>query len=177
MATAFSNLSTKATPQRQRTPGRTDEVRNSEGGYVFEVSDLDRLRRFLVIGVEGGTYYATERSHLEDSLRFLTGVIAKDEQMVLAEAVRISDEGLAYSNSPAIFAVAAVLSFGEDKAAARAAVPKVCRTATHLYEFAQYIDNLSGWGKSKRGAVSDVLHGWGTDKLALQAVKYRSRSV
>ena len=172
---ALSKYSTKVTPQTQRS--HPDQIQNSEGGYVFEVRDKERLHRFLILGVTGGTYYASERKHMEDNVDFLTSLIKKGEKLVLDEAVRVSTEGLAYSNSPAIFAVAMVLGFGKDKAAAREAVGKVCRTATHLYELAQYIDNTSGWGRAKRRAVADWFLRKTPESLAYQAVKYRSRSV
>ena len=38
----------------------TTQVKNEAGGFVWKVSDMERLRRFLVLGCEGGTYYATE---------------------------------------------------------------------------------------------------------------------
>ena len=36
-------------------------VQNAAGGFVFEIDDWQRLRRFLILGAEGGTYYASER--------------------------------------------------------------------------------------------------------------------
>lgn len=36
---------TRETPQTERTLGRTDEVRNSAGGYVFEADARQRARR------------------------------------------------------------------------------------------------------------------------------------
>ena len=173
----LKNVNVKSTPQRERTLGRSDEVKNSAGGFVFAVNDAERLRRFLILGVEGGTFYANEKKHMEENVKFLTDLISKDENLVLAEAVRVSDEGLAYSNSPAIFAVAAVMSFGKNKRAAREAVVKICRTATHMYEYAQYIDNLSGWGRAKRESVQDWFNSKTLDQLAYQAVKYRSRTI
>ena len=39
-------------------PGST-QVPNSAGGFAWAVDDWTRLRRFLVLGSEGGSYYAT----------------------------------------------------------------------------------------------------------------------
>ena len=42
-------------PQREPLAGReNDMVRNSAGGMVFPVDDFTRLRRFLILGSEGG---------------------------------------------------------------------------------------------------------------------------
>ena len=46
----------RVTPQSQPIPGST-QVRNSGGGYSWQVDDWTRLDRFLILGAEGGTYY------------------------------------------------------------------------------------------------------------------------
>jgi len=53
-------LNRRATPQSQPIPG-SSQVRNSGGGYSWQVDDWARLDRFLILGAEGGTYYITER--------------------------------------------------------------------------------------------------------------------
>ncbi len=164
-----------ASPQRTRTPGRTDEVKNNAGGYVFTVSDKSRLERFLILGTEGGTYYVGEQKLTKDNTDFLTKMIAKDERLVVDTIVDVSVNGRAYRNSPALFALALVMTQGEDKAYAREAVQKVARTSTHLFEFAQYVDDLGGWGRAKRKAVASWYEDKDADQLAYQAVKYRQR--
>lgn len=164
-----------ASPQRERTPGRTDEVQNNAGGFVFEVSDLTRLERFLILGTDGATYYVKADTQVKDSAKFLTKMIEQNERLVVDTIVDVSINGRAYKNTPAIFALAMVLSVGNDKAYARQAVSKVVRTGTHLFEFASFIDGLGGWGRAKRGAIADWYTGMGAERLAYQAVKYRQR--
>src|SRR5437868_3324769 len=53
-------FSTRQTPQSQPIPG-SGQVPNSAGGYAWAVDDWKRLSRFLILGSEGGSYYATER--------------------------------------------------------------------------------------------------------------------
>lgn len=166
-----------ATPQRERTPGRTDEVQNNAGGFVFAASDRSRLERFLILGTDGGTYYVGERDLTKQNVDMLRKLIAKDERMVVDTIVDVSENARAFRNTPAIFALALVLTEGEDKAYARAAVNKVVRTGTHLFEFAQFLDDFGGWGRAKRKAVAEWYTGQTADQLAYQAVKYRSRSV
>lgn len=57
----------------QSLPLDTTQVPNSAGGYVWPVSDMRRLRRFLCLGSEGGTYYAQEKK-LGITYLFLIGV-------------------------------------------------------------------------------------------------------
>ena len=48
----------ETTPQSEPLPGM---VPNSAGGHAYPVDDMTRLRRFLILGSEGGSYYANER--------------------------------------------------------------------------------------------------------------------
>src|SRR5690349_7640744 len=128
MATALQNYTraTKAvktnTPQTVRTPGRTDEVKNNAGGFVFKVDDKSRLERFLILGTDGGTYYVGEKKLTAQNADFLRKMIRENEPLVLDTVVAVSDEGRAYSNSPALFALALLMTEGEQKARVRAAV-------------------------------------------------------
>ena len=56
-----SHLNDDVTPQNEPVPGKPT-VPNSSGGYAFAVDDWVRLDRFLILGCEGGSYYATERA-------------------------------------------------------------------------------------------------------------------
>ena len=54
-------ISTRRTPQSEPIPGlEAVQKRNSAGGYVFTLEPLDQLKRFLILGTEGGTYYTRE---------------------------------------------------------------------------------------------------------------------
>lgn len=165
-----------STPQNQKTPGRTDEVQNNAGGFTFKASDKSRLERFLILGTDGGTYYVDEQSFTHENIEFLKDMIRRSERMVVDTVVDVSVNGRAPKNSPALFTLAVVMNEGIDKAYAREAVQKVARTSTHLFEYAQYIDDLGGWGRAKRQSISDWYKSKDVDSLAYQAVKYRSRN-
>ena len=53
----YSRLRTAVTGQAHPIPGT---VPNSAGGHAFPLGDWARLDRFLVLGSEGGSYYAAE---------------------------------------------------------------------------------------------------------------------
>ena len=57
----LKRISTRRPPQSAPIPGST-QVPNSAGGYSWSVDDWTRLRRFLVLGSEGGTFYASEQT-------------------------------------------------------------------------------------------------------------------
>lgn len=54
------HFSSRQTPQSEPIPGRA-QGRNAAGVFAFAVDDWTRLDRFLVLGAEGGSYYANER--------------------------------------------------------------------------------------------------------------------
>lgn len=165
-----------ATPQTERTPGRTDEVKNNAGGFVFKVDEKSRLERFLILGTDKGTYYVGEQKLTGENVTFLKELVRKNERLVVDTAVDVSVNGRALKNSPALFALATVMSEGQDKAYARAAVQKVARTSTHLYEYGDYIESLGGWGRAKRQSISEWYESKDASDLSYQAVKYRQRN-
>src|SRR5262249_44921164 len=61
-------------------------------------------------------------------------------------------------------------------AAALEALPQVARTGTHLCSFAAFVENLRGWGRGLRTAVSDWYVSKPASELAYQMLKYQSRN-
>ena len=55
--------------------------------------------------------------------------------------VQVSDSGRAPKNEPAVLALAIAAGMGHSSAAAEA-LPKVCRTGTHLFAFAEAVQGL-----------------------------------
>ncbi len=166
----------RQTPQNQPIPGKP-MVANSAGGYSFAVNQWQRLNRFLVLGSEGGTYYITQKALTIENANNVLECIKSDGLRTVREIVAISDAGRAPKNDPAIFALALVAAHGDVAArqAALAALPQVCRTGTHLFQFADYVQSFRGWGRALRRGMADWYQGLEARKLAYQVVKYRQR--
>lgn len=166
-------------PATQAEQAHPAQVKNNAGGYVFEVSDLARLERFLILGTDGGTYYVNERDLTRQNVNFIRNMIKTDPATVLHTVVDVSTQGRAYRNEAAIFVLALMLNDApaDFKAQVVEATPEVVRTATHLYTFMEFIEGLGGWGRAKRRAVQKWFESKSPEALAYQAVKYRSRSV
>ena len=152
-------------------------VPNAAGGYVFAVDDWTRLDRFLVLGSEGGSYYATPRALTRENAEAVLRCIAADGRRAVATIVAISEAGRAPKQDPAIFALALAAGAEADttRRAALAALPRVCRTGTHLFGFAEAIAATRGWGRGLRRAVGRWYTERPVESLAYQAVKYRNR--
>ncbi len=164
------------TPQNQPIPG-TNQVPNSAGGYSWAVTPWQRLQRFLVLGSEGGSYYISERALTLENASNVLACIKADGLHVVQEIVALSESGRAPKNDPAIFALALVAAYGTDeaRAAALAAIPQVCRTGTHLFQFAEMVQGFRGWGRGLRRGMAAWYTALETRRLAYQVVKYRQR--
>jgi len=166
---------TRPVPQREQL--RADQTANSEGAFVWEIDRWTHLRRFLILGSEGGSFYAGERDLTRENTAALDECIAEDGVRTVAEILAVSTAGRAAKNDPAVFALARCAA-SPDLATRRAAVdalPKVCRTSTHLFQFVTFTRAWRGWGRSLRRAVGAWYAAQPADRLAYQAVKYRQR--
>ena len=170
------------TPQSQ--PLSANQVQNEAGGFVWKVDDLERFRRFLVLGSEGGTYYATERQVGQENAQALLRLIAEGRG---PDAVKVivdySTEGRTAKQDPIILslAICARSCHLETKRAAYAAITQVLRIPTHLFTFVDVCETLSkpkstGWGRAHRKAIQK----WYTNKkprgLAIAVTKYKQRN-
>jgi 60 kDa SS-A/Ro ribonucleoprotein len=171
----LTELSTRTTPQSRAASPR--QVPNNAGGFTFRVTPWTRLDRFLLLGVDGGSYYVKPRDLALDNLAALRDLIALDGLQVCRRVVEVSQAGLAPRQQPGLFVLAAVISFGnlEGRRAAAEAVPLVARTGSTLKTFVQYVEQFRGWGPVLRRGVSDWYLNQPIEKLAYQAVKYRTR--
>lgn len=166
------------TPERQTEKIREDQVKNNAGGFVFSVSDVARLERFLILGTDGGTYYVGERDLTKQNVDFIVKMIRNDASSVLTTVLSVSEEGRAYRNEAAIFVLALLLVEGPEimKSAIVDVTPRIARIATHVYQLAAFIEGLGGWGRAKRRAIAKWFESKTPEQLAYQAVKYRQRN-
>jgi 60 kDa SS-A/Ro ribonucleoprotein len=165
---------TRRVPQSVPLPR---QIRNSAAGHSWAVDAWTRLRRFLILGSEGGSYYASEWALTRENARAVEECVREDGLRAVAEIARVSAEGRAPKNDPALYALALAAGLGdvETRRAALDALPQVARTGTHLFQFALFVEGFRGWGRSLRRAVGRWYTAQPADALAYQAVKYRQR--
>jgi 60 kDa SS-A/Ro ribonucleoprotein len=171
-------LSSKKTPQTRAIPGReADMVPNSAGGVVFGVDCWTRLQRFLILGSEGGSYYATQQKLTLENAKAAQECVKADGLRTVQIVTEVSDQARAPKNDQAIFVLAIAASYGDDptRAAALSALPKVCRIGTHLFQFCEHVDGMRGWGRGLRRAVANWYTERSDNSLALQLIKYQQR--
>jgi 60 kDa SS-A/Ro ribonucleoprotein len=182
-------ISTITTPQTRPMPGRSDQVKNAAGGYVFDKDLWAKVEDFLVLGTTGGTYYVSEDKLTAGNARVLFQAIAEDGPRVVRLLTDISTARppRAPKQRPALFALAACYAEGDagTRRAAKAALAKVARTTDHLAQFFGYYKNLGGKptargiaptaGRSLRTALGSWFLTGSADDVAFKACKARQR--
>src|ERR1700760_4283004 len=100
-----AHYSTRNTPQSAPIPGKA-QIKNSAGGYAFAIDDWSRLDRFLVLGSDGGTYYATERKLTIENAQCVLRCLSSDPKRAVEVIASVSESGRAPKNAPAVVALA-----------------------------------------------------------------------
>jgi len=163
-------------PQTEPIIGKESLMeKNYAGGYVFKLDDLKTLDRFLILGSDSPTYYASARKLTKEHLKNIMNLINTNGKAVIDRVVEISHSGRAPHNDPALFVLAATTISNDPNVRKYAfeKLPLVARIGTHLFHFVEYVKAFRGWGRSLRKGVS---HWYLTNKnLPLQLVKYQSR--
>jgi 60 kDa SS-A/Ro ribonucleoprotein len=176
--TLSTNPAKTSTPQTQALPGREAEmVANNAGGFTFQLDAWGYLDRFLILGSDKPSYYASAQKLTKDAAKNVIKCIGLDGVRTVNRIVEISQGGRAPKNYPAVFALAlcAINGNPETVAAAYAALPKVARIGTHLFQFVAALDELGKWNAAAKRGVAQWYTKRPIDRLATQLIKYQSR--
>ena len=162
----------------QRQPLDKQQVENSAGGYAYPVSIWTNLDRFLILGTEGGSYYAKEQDLTKVNVDSVKQCIAEDGVQVVERIREISASGRAPKNDPALYALALAFTHGNPatKQKVQEVFCDVARIGTHLFNFVAFIDGMRGWGRSLRRLIGEWYRTKDDGALAYQVLKYQSRN-
>ena len=170
-----------------------DQVLNCSGGYVWKLSAIEHVNRYLVLGgaKDMGNYYkqADDVSH-ECALSVLQMIRSPDaSQFVqlcdLLKAVSIG--GRAPKQEPVLLSVAAAIVFAKNSKEKEIAfeTAKACiRIPTHLFMLAGFVRDLSmakpqnkgkGWGTGFRRTMAHYYLSHTGRELAFHMTKYQNR--
>ncbi|WKY06918.1 hypothetical protein Q1695_006810 [Nippostrongylus brasiliensis] len=178
---AFRNFCISGEMPRKK---RDDEVLNNAMGYVFAVSDETRIRRFIILGTAGGTYYSSEKELTIDNVKALIDIIEKGQgSKILKEVYEVSLAGRSPKQDSLLMALALCarynvcdsakkyreaadgdaekarhLYLNELHKSAFGIVNEVCRIPTHLFSFVKYCEMISA-GTQAEGDKKST--GWG----------------
>lgn len=178
-----TTLNPQLTPQSEPLPGReADMTANRAGGHVFRISPWTQLERFLILGSESPTYYASQRETTLDNAIALLHCIGEDGPRVVSLVASIDFANRAPKRQPLLFALGAALVRGNDetKDAVVKATSTVVRTASDLFQLLSVLRDLKGgssWWASR--SIRRLIAAWyassSASDLAYQVAKYRNR--
>src|SRR6266404_4496872 len=78
MSSYLRKAAASVTSPPQSKPLNERQVPNSAGGFAFAVDDWKRLDRFLILGSEGGSYYASEQKLTVENIEAVKRCVAAD---------------------------------------------------------------------------------------------------
>ncbi len=156
---------------------RADQTRNNAGGFVWKVSDEMRFLRFLILGTEGGTYYASEQKQTKLESEFVKTFVTLEGVRAVQLIREVARDNRAPKADASLLALAAVAKLGnlEARKAAWEALPEIARTGTHLLHFLEFVQLFGGWGRLTRAGVAKLYNDMPLEKLSMWAVKYKAR--
>ena len=170
----------KRARQNAPLPGREAEMTLSScRAYVFKAEPWTVLDRFLILGSDQPTYYASAQKLTRDNTRVIEALIRMDALRVIKRVAEVSDAGRAPNNEPALMALAMCVALASDakvRNAAMVELPRVARIPTHLFHFLSYAQAFGqGWGRSFKRGVANWFTSKDVDRLAYLAMKYKQR--
>lgn len=177
MSVYSRHYNTKKTDQMTEVPGKS-QVENNEGGFVFQITPKQQFERFLILGSEGGSYYASEKKLTIENAKNAIQFIQSNGEEALELIKEISEAGRAPKADSVLFALALCCAYGtpETKNSAYRNVSSLCRTGTQLFTFLECVQALRGWSRGLRRSVSSWYTGKEHHKLEYQLLKYRQRN-
>ncbi|XP_055498296.1 60 kDa SS-A/Ro ribonucleoprotein isoform X2 [Leucoraja erinacea] len=166
-------------------PSTGQQVQNSEGGCMWRVTDMTRLRRFLCFGSEGGTYTTNEEKLGKENAQAILRLIEEGKGAeVIQEIKRFGIERRVATQDPTLFALALCTQCSDPstKQAAYKALTEICCMPTHLFTYIQFRKDLSGgmkcgiWGRALRKAVATWYNSKDGMAIAMAVTRYKRKA-
>lgn len=170
--------SVNSPPQTQLLPN-TNQQKNNAGGYSYVITPFEQLKRFLVLGSNGGTYYSSPKTLTLQNMTNILECLKLDFKRTVNIIIEMSYGGRIIKNETAVFALAACWVYSSEVRKyireSRAHI-QVCRIATHLFQWNSYIEMMGGkWNTHRRKAIEEWYNNFSDKDLELQVLKYQSR--
>ncbi|XP_046844083.1 60 kDa SS-A/Ro ribonucleoprotein-like [Xenia sp. Carnegie-2017] len=153
-----------------------------QDGFVRNVDDMNRFRRFLVLENCTSTFYIEERKLGVEDAPIVSNLLQAGRGVeVVNEIKKYSIEGRTPRQQAIVFSLAVCARKGDlaTKRQAYKALPEICRIPTHLFMFIEFckvlIESGKGWGRAHRNAIKRWYKEKDPRKLAIDITKYQKR--
>ena len=151
-----------------------NKTTNLAGGVSFIQDKWNSLTRWLLVGSMSNSFYASREEMTEGNLNILKECIQEDPDRVRNLIVESSKKGVT-AHTPIFSLVPLSVGDRKSKQVFKSIFPLVIRTASHLYEFLEYVKKFRGYGHVIQKAVKDWLEQKTPEELEYQFLKYKKR--
>ena len=119
-------------------------ARNSAGGASYEITDEQRLRRFLILGAESNTYYARAPALFLGNAIVVKRLITTDGLKVVKMVYDMSIQGSAAKQDTLLFVLAMCARLGDESTRRMAfeKFPEICRIPTHWFKYLSFSTSM-----------------------------------
>jgi len=147
--------------------------RNSAGGATYEITDWQRLNRFLILGAESNTYYACAPTLLLGNATTVKRLITTDGPKVVKTIYDMSIKGSAAKQDNILFVLAMCARLGDEatRKLAYEKLPEICRIPTHWFTFLNFSTSMILQPKQKTAPKVKAIKG----KAMTKADKQQAR--
>ncbi|XP_046843919.1 60 kDa SS-A/Ro ribonucleoprotein-like [Xenia sp. Carnegie-2017] len=156
------------------------DMEENEDVAQNQLDDMNRFRRFLVLGSETPTFYVDEKTLGLENKRVFSNLLQAGRGVeVVNEIEKYSIEGRTARKQAIVFSLAVCARKGDlaTKRQAYKALTKICQISTHLFMFIEFCKVLSkpgkGWGRAQRNAIKRWYKEKDPWKLAMDLTKYQ----
>ena len=173
----ISKAAVKPTPQSEALDDR--QVQNSAGGFTYKIEPTTLLERFLMLGSESGSYYATAQKLTKHNANNVINIVKRDGINAINLAEKFWNENRAPRSEPVFFVLACAFIYGDavTKQYAKTKVPTMIRTGGQLLDFVATTIELKGGGMGQcfKKAVAEWYNSRKSEEVLFQIQKYRRR--
>lgn len=164
------------------------EILNNCNKEVFQISELDQVKRFLSLGNENGTYYVSNKDLTKLNITSIEKVLSSVDRYKLIDIIK-SYIGKCKKQEPLVYLLASCctyevnnIDFIEFRRNAYNLLDKVCAIPTTLFLFLKYTKVLynthrksNGWNNLHKKAICNWYNSKEDLTLIYQITKYKER--
>ncbi len=157
---------------------------NSCGKEVYKVSDVNFLKRFLILGCENGTYYIGKNDLTFKNLSCIERLITSSDPSVIVNVAR-EYMSKVYKKDYILYVLArcCASSIMNLRESAYELASEICKIPTHLFMFIEYCEacnklfnGSTGWNRIHKKMITDWYLDKNIMKLVYLVTKYKNRN-
>jgi 60 kDa SS-A/Ro ribonucleoprotein len=164
------------------------EILNNCGKEVFQISDIDQVKRFLSLGSDNGTYYVSNKELTIQNIDSIENVLVSNNRDKLINLIK-TYIGKCKKQEPLVYLLARCCTYDsqnkemiEFRRSAYDLVDEVCTIPTNLFLFLKYTKylynkhkNSNGWNNLHKKAICNWYNSKDDMNLIYQMTKYKDR--